>query len=269
VSVPAATALTLWGAAHAGGAAADDVLAAVAGFGISAGVRRDGPAPEDSPAAALPGPGEAPVGAAMLLPLLRSDAPVLVLPRDGDVRGLPATGGAGSALVVASLRAGAAVVLPHAAVTVVPMDGQWRVFAGSGTPDLVDPVVAREGLDHAVVRATEVFAGAELGTDTAAARAEVAAEIVARTVVPPPGTPARATALLDRCAQLEAILSVTARHRTAAVTVFQLDQVDEALLPLIDASRQARRAATAMTVHALLNRRLAGDSRLRTPDHRR
>ncbi|MDQ6657112.1 MAG: hypothetical protein M3Z00_02555 [Actinomycetota bacterium] len=270
LSTAAATALALWGAAHSGGAAADDVLGAISGYGVTAGVRRDGPVPQGSPAAALPGPGEAPVGPAALLPVLRSSVPVLVLPRQGDVRGLPVAGESGSPVppvVAAALRAGAAVVLPEAELTIVPVDTQWRVFTGAGTPAVVDPGVAREELDAAVGRVTRLFVGADLGREAADARQAVSVQVAARTVVPPPGTPGRAVSLLDRCVQLEAILAVSDPERTAAVNSYQLNLAAGAHRTLLEVAGQARRAAVAMAVRALLGSKMAGKSRLRAPGH--
>ncbi len=272
LSTAAATALALWGAAHSGGASADDVLGAISGYGVTAGVRRDGPVPDGSPAAALPGPGEAPVGPAALLPVLRSSVPVLLLPRAGDVRGLPVPGESSSPVapvVSAALRAGAAVVLPEAELTIVPVDTQWRVFAGAGTPAVADLAVAREELDGAVDRVTRVFVGADLGRDAADARQAVSAQVDARTVVPPPGTPARVVALLDRCVQLEAILAISDPQRTAAVNLYQLNLAAGAHRTLLEVACHARRAAVAMAVHALLDSRMAGESRLRAPGHLR
>lgn len=263
-SVSAATALALWGAAHAGGAAADDVLAALSGCRITAGVRLGGTVPEDSPAATLPGPGEPAAGPAALLPMLRLDTPVLVLPRAGDVRGLPAAG-AGSALTTAAVAVGAAVLLPGADVTVVPIDGQWRLYHGVGVSDEPDPVAAREELDAAVLRATAAFAQNDLGRDTAAARNSVAATVSQLTVPPPPGTPPRAAALLHRCIQLEAVLAAVAAHDTAAASVFELGRVADALMPLTNAARHARRAAVAMAVRELVGSRTAGGPLMRTP----
>lgn len=263
----AATALTLWGAAHAAGAAADDVLAGISGHGITPGVRRAGQFPNGSPAADVPGPGEPAAGPSALLPILRSDSPVLVLPRDGDVRGLPATG-AGSPLTIAAVAAGAAVLLPGAGVTVVPVDGQWRLYPGTGTPEAPDPVATREELDAAVLRAAAIFAEAELGRDTAQARRSVAAAVQQLTVPLPPGIPARAAALLDRCVYLEAVLAAVERYDTAAASMFEFDQVADALTPLDDAARHARLAAVGMAVRSLVGSRTAGGPRLRTPGRR-
>jgi len=268
--VSAATALTLWGAAHAAhaaGAAADDVLTGISGHGITASVRRAGQFPNGSLAADVPGPGEPAAGPSALLPILRSDSPVLVLPRDGDVRGLPATG-AGSPLTIAAVAAGAAVLLPGADVTVVPVDGQWRLYPGIGTPEVPDPVGAREELDAAVLRATAAFARADLGRDTARARHCVTAGVQRLTVPLPPGIPARAAALLDRCVYLEAVLAAVARYDTAAVSVFEFGQVADAVTPLAEAARHARLAAVWMAVQSLVGSRTAGGPRLRTPGRR-
>lgn len=279
MSVPAATALALWAAAHTAGASADELLAAIAGFGVTSGVRRANPAPSDpaagtaavptpavrtaavrTPADALPGPGEAPAGAAALLPLLRSARPSLVLPREGDVRGLPVPGGQPAA---AAVRAGAAVVFFDAAVTIVPIDGSWRVFTAAGRPVTYDLLVAREELDAAVERATQVFVRSDLGIPTTRARQEIAEFIDGNSVRLPPGTPVKSAALLDRCVQLEALLTVIATHRTAAINGYQLDQVDAALAPLADAARHGRAAAVELAVGSLLADGLPTDEQAR------
>lgn len=256
MSVPAATALALWGAA-AGGAPADDVITALQWHGVTAGVRRDGTV-TSGPAAGLPGPGEAPVGTAALLPLLRPEAPFLVLPREGDVRGLPARP---TALTVAALTARAAVVLPGAGLTVVPVDGVWRVYEGAGTVEHLDQVAVREHLDDAVVEATRIFTSADLGRQAGADRGRVAALVHELTVEVPPGTPARATALLDRAVHLEAILTVASGDRSAAVTAREWETVDRALAPLSDAARRARQLAVQLTVRHLRPVSAAGSSR--------
>lgn len=248
MSVPAATALALWGAAAAAGAPADDVITALQGHGVTAGVRRDGTV-TSGPGAALPGPGEAPVGTAALLPLLRSEAPFLVLPREGDVRGLPPRP---AALTAAALSTGAAVVLPVAGLTVVPVDGVWRVYDGAGILEHLDHVAVREQLDDAVVAATRIFTAADLGRQAADDRRRVADLVDELTVGAPPGTPTRATALLDRAAALEAILAVASGDRSAAVTAREWETVDRALVPLADAARRARQVAVQLTVRRLL-----------------
>jgi hypothetical protein len=259
LAVPAASALALWGAAHAAGAPSDDVLAAIRGFGVGVGVRRDGVVPDGSPAAALPGPGEAATGPAALLPLLRSAAPSLVLPRPGDVRGLPVPAGSAT---VAALRAGAAVVLVDAGLTIVPLDGQWRVFAAAGRPAPDELLLAREGLDEAVSRATEVFIRTDLGVQAETARDEVAEYMYDTAIQFPPGTRGRTVALLDRCVQLEALLAVISRHRTAAVNGHELDQVQAALGPLADAARAGRVAAINNAVRELLSAAVRPGGRL-------
>lgn len=248
MSVPAATALALWGAAAAAGAPADDVITALQWHGVTAGVRRDGTV-TSGPGAALPGPGDAPMGTAALLPLLRPEAPFLVLPREGDVRGLPPRP---AALTAAALSARAAVVLPAAGLTVVPVDGVWRVYDGAGTVDHLDHVAVREQLDDAVVAATRIFTAADLGRQAGADRRRVATLVDDLTVEVPPGTPARAAALLDRAVQLEAILAVASGDRSAAVTAREWETVDRALAPLADAARRARQVAVQLTVRHLL-----------------
>lgn len=262
----AATALTVWAAAYrAGAASADAVLSIARGFGLTAGVRRGATEPSTpAPAghenhwqttassapvqarellAELPGPGEAAAGAAELLPLLRAGRPALLLPRPGDVRGLP-TGPAG----VAAVTAGAAVALPAVAATLIPGDGQWRVFPGSGTVPVPDAAAAREQLAAAVDRATALLTGAELGRDAAGARRDVAALQQQRAVPLPPGAAQRGADLLHRCCLVEAVVLTAASHGTGAVNLHQLRSADAALVPLAGAARDARLAAAELIV---------------------
>ena len=153
-AVRAATALALWGAAHAGaGASPDEVLAALAASGPTAGVRAADATTADS--TGLPGPGEASANSLALLRLFRAGGvPRLMLPVPGDVRGLPPR----SAALVPALDAGAAVVLPAGRLAVIPENGHWRVFGLSETPaPLPEPAglldVERD-LDAAIRQAT-------------------------------------------------------------------------------------------------------------------
>lgn len=264
----AATALTVWAAAYrAGVVPADAALDVATGFGLTAGVRRGtaDPAPAagtalgaetpwqaaGSPAPALtspllaelPGPGEAAAGAAELLPLLRAGRPALLLPRPGDVRGVPA-GPVGTA----ALAAGAGVALPAVPATLLPGDGQWRVFTGVGNLPVPDPVTARELLADAVHQATAVLTSADLGRDAATARREVFALQQQRAVPLPPAAAQRGVELLHRCGLVEAIVLVAADHGTSAVNLHQLRTADAALAPLADAARQAKLAAVDLIV---------------------
>ena len=156
-AVRAATTLALWAAAWQGGASPDDVLTAIDGADHRAGVR----AATDEVAimTGLPGPGSPTAGSAALLPLLRgAGEPQLLLPYPGDLRGLPTSGD----LTITALDAGAAVTLTDAALTVVPVNGHWRVFANATRHSADGLAEAHDRLDHEVARATRDLAALDV-----------------------------------------------------------------------------------------------------------
>ncbi len=248
-SVHAATTLALWAAAWQGGAPSDDVLGALEATGFRAGAR----ALSDEAAAAtgLPGPGSGSSGSATLLPLLRGGGiPELLLPAAGDLRGLPP----GGRLTVAALDAGAVVVLPGDGIGIVPIHGQWRADRCPGGHPAPDVRTAGHELDDAIQEATRRLAAAELARDAGSPRDRVAEVMLAERVFTPPGTPARASALLAKAISLHALLVVAENHDTAAVNSFELAVVDDALRPLARAVRDGRRAAVADACAALAAR---------------
>lgn len=262
VSITAASALCLWGVS---GAPADEILTAWRQFGPRAGVRWMGsPQPDsaDQALAALPGAGSASGSTTLLLPLLRGQQPELVLPRPGDVRGLPL---AGSELRAAALASGAAVCLPERDITIVPIDEQWRIWSGSATQPPLDGPAVREELDDAVTTAAMLFARHELGIEAADARQAVLEEQDRLTFPLPTGMPSRAAALLERAVRLEAILAVAGRDRSAAVTAVEGARVDAALAPLAQAARHARRTAVELAVREFSRTNATPPSRAPTP----
>jgi len=244
--VRAATTLALWAAAWRGGASADQVLEALGGTGVRAGVRAG-----SAGAAALsglPGPGLPSASAVDLLGLLRRGGPpALLLPVPGDLRGLPP----GGDIVLPALDAGAVVVLSDAGVALVPVDGHWRALeCGQGHPTL-SMAEAMLLVDDAVTEATRALASADLASSRGNPREAVRRSIIDRAVDTPPGIPSGASSLLAKATTLDALLTVAAGHETAAVTSAQLATVDDALSPLRSAVREARRTAVAATVSAL------------------
>ncbi len=255
-AVRAATTLALWAAAWQGGASADDVLTAVDDAGHRAGVRAANR--EIAAATGLPAPGESSAGSAALLPMLRAGGPPeLLLPRAGDMRGLPPAGpGTGSRggdadLVIAALDAGALVRLPALAVGLVPADGQWRAFACPTGHPPTDLRQAIEMLDLAIAGATHTLAGLDVARTSPQAREAIRLAMLDAAVDYPPGTPPAASALLARSISMQALLEVATGHETAAATSYQVAAVDDALRPLATAVAESRRAAVGAAVGVL------------------
>ncbi|MFD1152231.1 hypothetical protein, partial [Saccharothrix hoggarensis] len=212
----ASATLVVWTSAWLhGAAAADDVLDALGFWAELHEVVAD----DDGTATALdlPGPDEAPVGPALLLASLRrasATAARLVMPVPGDVRGL----GGNGALGKCALRAGQAAVLPDVGVGLVPSlvaDGvlRWTVFdlpSSSGAEHV--PIGEAE---HGLASAMREAATALVTLDVARHRPNVRAEIAALSADQakldwPAGMPPRALRVLQRVAEVAAILTVAA-----------------------------------------------------------
>ncbi len=252
-AVRAATTLALWAAARRGGHSADEVLTALAGVGVSAGVRAA--STEIATATGLPGPGQATAGSAALLPLFdRAEWIELLLPHAGDLRGLPPRG----PITVPALDAGAVVSLAGSGLGIVPVDGHWRVFGCPGQHRGLDLQVAGEMIDTAMARATGDLIRAEVARPAERVRERVREIILAEALDLPDGMPRRASALLAKTISLEALLAVAAGHETAALTSRELGLVDEALRPLARAVREGRRAAVSAAVRVLTDPALLG-----------
>lgn len=247
----AATTLALWAAAWQGGASSDDVLTAIDDPDHRAGARAA--TAEIAERTGLPGPGSASAGTAALLPLLRAGGPPeLLLPRPGDLRGLPPGGGA----AVAGLDSGAVVRLPESGLLFIPGAGQWRIFAGPVGPGCGGSVppdipVAHDVVDEEMTRATRLLTALDVARGSDQAREQVRLIMLQEAVTTPPGTPSAAGNLLATAISLQALLTVASRQETAAVTSGQIARVDDALRPLADAVAQARRAAVATAVRSL------------------
>ncbi|GGP86618.1 hypothetical protein [Saccharothrix coeruleofusca] len=240
-----------------GAAAADDVLDALGAWAELHEVVAD----DDGTATALdlPGPDEPPVGPALLLAALRraqAGGARLVLPVAGDVRGL---GGRGP-LSASALRAGQAVVLPEVGVGLVPRlvaDGvlRWTVFdLPSAAPGEHIPIGEAE---HGLASAMREAATALVTLDVARHRPNVRAEIAERAaehtkLAWPDGMPPRALRVLQRAAEVAAILEVAASDAPGgAVSASATRARDEALKPLSQAVRRARLSAVDEAVRVL------------------
>ncbi|MEJ2858685.1 MULTISPECIES: hypothetical protein [unclassified Saccharothrix] len=240
-----------------GAAAADDVLDALGFWAELHEVVAD----DDGTATALdlPGPDETPVGAALLLAALRrasTSTARLVLPVAGDVRGL---GGRGP-LSASALRAGQAVVLPEVGVGLVPRlvaEGvlRWTLFdLPTVTPAEHVPIGEAE---HGLASAMREAATALITLDVARHRPNVREEIAdlssAHTKLPwPTGMPPRTLRVLQRAAEVAAILQVAASDAPGgALSASAQTARDEALRPLSEAVRRARLAAVDEAVRVL------------------
>jgi hypothetical protein len=238
-------------------AAADDVLDALHTWAELHEVVAD----DDGTATALdlPGPDEAPVGAALLLAALRRAGATtgrLVLPVPGDVRGL---GGRGP-LSTTALRAGEAAVLPEVGVGLVPRlvaDGvmRWTVFdlpSASGS-EHVSIAEAEHGLANAMRDAAAALVSLDVARHRPNVREEIAALSAAQTKLTwPDGMPPRSLRVFQRAAEVAAILTVAASDAPGgAVSASATQARDDALRPLSEAVRRARCAAVEEAVRVL------------------
>ncbi|WP_121012177.1 hypothetical protein [Saccharothrix australiensis] len=254
----ASATLVVWTSAWLhGSAAADDVLDALGSWAELHEVVAD----DDGTATALdlPGPDERAVGSALLLAALRrasASTARLVLPVPGDVRGL---GGRGP-LSQCALRVGQAAVLPDVGVGLVPRlvaDGvlRWTVF-DLPTVTAVEHVPIGEA-EHGLASAMREAATALVTLDVARHRPNVRAEIAELAaehtkLTWPAGMPPRALRVLQRAAEVAAILTVAASDAPGgAVSASAQAARDEALRPLSEAVRRARVAAVDEAVRVL------------------
>ena len=254
----ASATLVVWTSAWLhGAAAADDVLDAL---GFWAGLH-EVVADDDGTATALdlPGPDEAPVGPALLLASLRRASATtarLVIPVPGDVRGLGANGPLGKS----ALRAGQAAVLPDVGVGLVPKlvaDGviRWTVFDLPGAPagEHVPIGEAEHGLASAMREAATALVTLDVARHRPNVRAEIAELSAEQSALQwPAGMPPRALRVLQRAAEVAAILTVAASDAPGgAVSATATRARDEALRPLSEAVRRARLAAVDEAVRVL------------------
>lgn len=252
MSCPSAT-FAVWASAWLHGAAAsDDVLDALQCW---AGAHRfTAEAPERTD---LPGPAGPPAGAASLLAELRrldvTDA-ALILPVPGDVRGTGGKGPFGDAAV----RAGEGVVLGGSRLGLVPHrdrapehpevdDLAWTLYELPDTPSMEHIPLAEA--EHELAGAMRAAATALVELDVARHRPNVRAEIdeIVRATpeLPwPDGMPQRAVRVLQRAADVAAILRVASGDAPGgALSASATTARAGALAPLSHAVRFARCAA--------------------------
>ncbi|GAA3886419.1 hypothetical protein GCM10022243_59020 [Saccharothrix violaceirubra] len=254
----ASATLVVWTSAWLhGAAAADDVLDAL---GVWADLH-DVVADDDGTATALdlPGPDESAAGVALLLAALRragAGPARLILPVPGDVRGL---GGRGP-LSQCALRAGQAAVLPEIGIGLVPRlvaDGvlRWTIFdLPSSTPGEHVPLgEAEHGLGSAMREAATALVTLDVARHRPNVREEIAALSAEQSRLTwPAGMPSRSLRVLQRAAEVNAILQVAASDAPGgAVSASATQARDEALRPLSEAVRRARLAAVDEAVRVL------------------
>jgi hypothetical protein len=248
--------LAVWSSAWlSGAAAADDVLDALQDWAelhevVTADERL-------ASTLEIPVRGEAGGSPAALLAALRRSGAVnaeLVMPVPGDVRGL----GGASRFASEALRAGEAVVVDG--LGIVPErvgEGiiRWVVFEIDRTTPT--PNVPIGEAEHELTGAMRVAAGMliELGVakQRAGVREELQARVAERTKARwPDGMPQRALRVLQRAAEVAAILELAMEDEPGgALSASAAHKRAEALRPLFHAVRTARCAAVADAVRAL------------------
>jgi hypothetical protein len=252
--------LAVWTSAWlSGAAAADDVLDALQDWAESHEVV----AADERLASTLEIPlrGEAGGSPAALLAALRRSGAVnaeLVMPVPGDVRGL----GGASQFASEALRAGEAVVMNG--LGIVPerigsaVEGgiiRWTVFEIDRT--VPTPNVPLGEAEHELTGAMRVAAGMLIELGVAKKRAGVREELQARVAERtgarwPAGMPPRALRVLQRAAEVAAILELAMEDEPGgALSASAAHKRAEALRPLFQAVRTARCAAVADAVRAL------------------
>jgi hypothetical protein len=248
--------LAVWSSAWlSGAAAADDVLDALQDWAelhevVAADERL-------SSTLEIPVRGEAGGSPATLLAALRRSGAVnaeLVMPVPGDVRGL----GGASQFASEALRAGEAVVV--GGLGIVPErigEGivRWTVFEIERTTPA--PNVPLGEAEHELTGAMRVAAGMLLELGVAKQRAGVREELQARVAERtkarwPAGMPQRALRVLQRAAEVSAILELAMEDEPGgALSASAALKRAEALRPLFHAVRTARCAAVAEAVRSL------------------
>lgn len=252
--------MAVWSSAWlSGAAAADDVLDALQDWAELHEVV----ATDESLATTLElpvrgEPGGAP--AALLAALRRAglDGGRLVMPVPGDVRGL----GGPSAFATEALRAGEAVVLGTLGVVPERLGSasdngfiRWIVFEVPQLPAQANVPLGEA--EHELTGAMRVAAGMliELGVakQRTGVREELQARVAERTKASwPTGMPQRALRVLQRAAEVAAILELAMEDEPGgALSASAALKRAEALRPLFHAVRTARCAAVAEAVRVL------------------
>lgn len=253
--------MVVWTSAWLHGAAAsDDVLDALHTWAQAHDVRA-----ADADLAArldLPGPEETPAGLALLLAALRKAGSTngeLALPVAGDVRGL----GGSSDFARTALQRGEAAVWPEAQLGIVPQDRtegilRWTVFETGELPPTEHMPIgeAEHGMSSAMREAASTLIDLDIAKHRPGVRDEIAETVAARPNPNwPQDVPQRPLRVLQRASEVEAILWVATDDApggalSASATRARMD----ALRPLFDSVRAARRAAVAEMVRILADR---------------
>lgn len=253
--------MVVWTSAWlSGSAAADDVLDALHTWGELQEVV----AADDDAAIRLdlPGPADRPTSLALLLAALRREgasAGRVVLPVPGDVRGVGDSG----AFAVAAVHAEEAAVLIDAGLGLVPSrpaEGvvRWTVFALPLLPHLEHVGIGEA--EHEMATAVREAASALVSLDVArhrpGVREEVAAAVRSSTRAQwPAGVPQRAVRVLQRAAEVAAILDVASTDPIGgALSASAAQARDDVLRPLSHKVRTAVRASVDEAVRVLTDR---------------
>ncbi|WP_344681282.1 hypothetical protein [Saccharopolyspora taberi] len=253
--------MVVWTSAWLHGAAAsDDVLDALHPWAESQEVR----AADEELATRLdlPGPDQPPAGPALLLAALRKAGAAngeLVLPVPGDVRGL---GGAGDFARLA-LRTGEAAVLRDAGLGLVPQrvaEGvlRWTVFEVGDLPPAEHMPIgeAEHGMSSAMREAASTLIDLDIAKHRPGVREEIASTVSSRPQPPwPQDVPQRPLRILQRASEVEAILWVATDDAPGGALSASASRArTEALRPLFDSVRAARRASVAEMVRVIADR---------------
>ena len=250
--------MVVWSSAWLHGAAAsDDVLDALQTWGEVQEFR----AADDELAARLdlPGPHETPAGPALLLAALRkvgASTGELALPVPGDARGL----GGATPFSKLAMRIGEATVLPEAGLGLVPeriAEGilRWTVFETGELPPAEHLPIgeAEHGMASAMREAATALIELGVAKQRPGVREEIAQTIAAKPTPDwPENIPQRTLRILQRATEVEAILWVATDDAPGgALSASAMRSRTDALRPLFDAVRAARRASVAEMVRVL------------------
>lgn len=242
--------LVVWASAwRNGSAASDDVLDALQVWADAHGVCAADP--DTAAALELPLLGEPPAAPALLLAALRgvsfADAGI-VLPIPGDVRGL----GGKSSFAEKAMQAGEAVLLGEAGYGIVPDrvsqdEIQWTVYRMPAITGRELTPLSQAEHDLSGSMRSAATALVELGVAKAKpnVREEIAAMVERNQQVPwPEGMPQRALRVLQRAAELDAILHAASGDQPGGALSSRTARArEEVLAPLAGAVRSARCAA--------------------------
>lgn len=253
--------MAVWSSAWLHGrAASDHVLDALMRWAE----RHDVVAADDEVAEALklPVSGTPPASPVQLLAGLRlggAHAAALVLPVPGDVRGL----GGGGPVVPAALDAGEAVSFTDIGVALVPASPRsgivrWTAYSRpkAAAPDHVGIGDAEYVLSEAVRTSAATLAALDVANDRPDAHNALMAQLKAAPRPEwPEGMPGRSLRVLQRAAEVAAILSLAESDDPGgAVSARSAVQRSQALQPLAAAVRTARCAAVNEAVRVFADR---------------